>query len=36
MPKFLLQTSKNDGTYRNPYKPGGYGIRYSPWVTEQK
>lgn len=36
MAKFLLQTSTNAGTYRNPFKSGGYGIRYSPWKTEQK
>lgn len=31
--KFLLQSSYCDGTYRNPFKRGGVGMRFSKWRT---
>ena len=31
--KFLLQSSYCDGTYRNPFKRGGVGYRFSKWKT---
>jgi len=33
MPKFLLQESHYAGTYSNPFKYQGKGVKYSKWVT---
>jgi hypothetical protein len=33
MPKFLLQESHYAGTYSNPFKYRGKGVKYSKWVT---
>jgi len=30
---FLLQVSGFNGTYDNPYKRGGRGVRYTKWKT---
>jgi hypothetical protein len=30
---YLLQVSEFSGTYKNPFKPGGRGIKYTKWVT---
>jgi hypothetical protein len=30
---YLLQVSEFSGTYKNPFKPGGHGIKYTKWVT---
>jgi hypothetical protein len=30
---YLLQTSQYGGTYRNPFKQGGKGVKYTKWVT---
>ena len=36
MAKFLLQSSACAGTYRNPFKEGGTGLRFTPWRTVGK
>lgn len=33
MPKFLIQTHKFSGYYKNPFKMGGKGIKFTPWKT---
>jgi len=30
---YLLQVSEFNGTYKNKYKPGGRGIKYTKWMT---
>lgn len=30
---YLLQTSQFSGTYRNPFKSGGRGVKYTKWIT---
>ena len=30
---YLIQVSEFGGTYSNPYKQGGKGIKYTPWKT---
>lgn len=33
MPKFLIQTHKFSGYYKNPFKQDGKGIKFTPWTT---
>lgn len=33
MPKYLLQTHKFSGYYKNPFKMDGKGIKFTPWKT---
>jgi len=32
-PLYLVQRSDHAGLYRNPYRRGGTGTRWSPWRT---
>ena len=36
MKKYVLKESRFSGLYENPYKPGGYGWRWTPWQTVSK